>query len=300
MILTCPQCASRYEVADGSVPPQGRTVRCAGCSASWRAEPVGAEHPPLDLRSEPALEAPPEQAKPAASGLPKSIRAKNEARRRTREAAVAGAVWGVLGALLLGVIGGAALFRVEVVRLWPRAAGAYATVGLPVNPTGLAPENIQAGPGLKNGHAAVLVSGVVRNVERRPHDPVPLRIALLDKNGKPLAHQLVNLPHGRLAPGQTRPFAAAFLDPPSASAGVQIEFALDLAEKVPPKPGVHAPKGHGEPERHVARGGDHLRGAVEPSHVAGPAPKEAVALPASDPHALPAAAEANTHRPHEG
>jgi predicted Zn finger-like uncharacterized protein len=286
MILTCPECASRYQVEDASIPPQGRTVRCASCGAAWRAEAARSDEPPLELHpSEPEDASDAESAKPASAALPKKIRAKHEARRRTRDAAVAGAVWAVLAATLVAVIGGAALFRVEVVRLWPRTAGTYAKVGLTVNPTGLAPENIQAGPGLKDGHAAVIVSGVVRNVETRPHDLVPLRIALLDKTGKALVRQVLQMPVGRLQPGQTRPFTMAFLDPPSDSANVQVEFALDL---VPAK------------TRMAQAPALKLRGPVDPTLPPMPAPQEAQPLPPNSPYALPGAADGVTPRPHEG
>ncbi len=319
MILTCPECASRYQVADDSVPPQGRTVRCAGCGASWRAEAMKAEPPPLELMSEPAPEAEPEAVKPAGSALPKTFRAKTEAVRRTRSAAVAGAVWGAMGVAVAGLVVAASLFRVDVVRMWPRTAGAYAKVGLTVNPTGLAPENVLAGPGLQNGHAAVVVTGMIRNVETRSHDPAPIRIALLDKGGKTLITQVVNLPPGRLQPGQTRPFSTAFLDPPSAAANVQVEFVLDVhtpahdeghgkadnhgkaehakAEHAEPAPG--APAHDAEPriaEADLAR----LRGPAQPVLPPAPTPKNAQPLPADSPYALPAAAQANTHHPHEG
>ena len=106
MILTCPECASRYQVEDASIPPQGRTVRCASCGVAWRAEAAKPEESPLDLNAaEPEDVSDADPAKPAAATLPKKIRAKHEARRRTREAAVAGAVWGVLAATLVAVIG---------------------------------------------------------------------------------------------------------------------------------------------------------------------------------------------------
>jgi predicted Zn finger-like uncharacterized protein len=329
MILTCPECASRYQVADDSVPPQGRTVRCAGCGASWRAEAMKAEPPPLELKPEPAPAVEPETVKPASSDLPKTFRAKTEAVRRTRSAAVAGAVWGAMGVAVIALVAGAALFRVDVVRMWPRTAGAYAKVGLTVNPTGLAPENVLAGPGLQNGHAAVVVTGMVRNVETRSHDPAPIRVALLDKGGKTLITQVVNLPPGRLQPGQTRPFSTAFLDPPSAAANVQVEFVLDAPKPAhgegAAKPDAHGKAGHGaqahgqaehakdehaEPahgapehaERpHIAEADlARLRGPAQPVLPPAPAPKPATSLPADSPYALPAAAQANTHHPHEG
>ena len=39
MILSCPQCDTKYVVKDGAIPPGGRQVRCASCKHSWHQEP---------------------------------------------------------------------------------------------------------------------------------------------------------------------------------------------------------------------------------------------------------------------
>lgn len=39
MILTCPECGTRYVVKDGAIPPGGRQVRCASCKHSWHQDP---------------------------------------------------------------------------------------------------------------------------------------------------------------------------------------------------------------------------------------------------------------------
>ncbi|NNC48505.1 MAG: hypothetical protein HKO13_08765 [Sphingomonas sp.] len=39
MMLTCPNCATRYVVKDGSIGPKGRKVRCASCAHSWHQDP---------------------------------------------------------------------------------------------------------------------------------------------------------------------------------------------------------------------------------------------------------------------
>ena len=39
MIVTCPECAARYRLADGAIPPEGRSMRCASCQNRWFALP---------------------------------------------------------------------------------------------------------------------------------------------------------------------------------------------------------------------------------------------------------------------
>ncbi len=41
MILTCPECGTKYVVKDGAIPDGGRKVRCASCKHSWHQDPEG-------------------------------------------------------------------------------------------------------------------------------------------------------------------------------------------------------------------------------------------------------------------
>ncbi|HWF00863.1 MAG TPA: zinc-ribbon domain-containing protein [Caulobacteraceae bacterium] len=43
MILTCPRCATRYEVDETDIRPEGRLVRCSACDQQWRAFSDGRE-----------------------------------------------------------------------------------------------------------------------------------------------------------------------------------------------------------------------------------------------------------------
>lgn len=306
-------------VDDDRIGPQGRKVRCASCGGSWRAMPEGAAGAPEPASfasvAEPAtLEIPAaEDAAVRAPSLPQKIRAKAKAEERTRKAVGAGVVWGALGAMVLAIVGGAALFRVDIVRVWPRTAGAYAKVGLSVNPTGLAPEGVQASAGLKNGHAAVIVSGMIRNIETAPQEPVPVRVSLLDKSGKKLVNEVVALAPGKLAPGQTRPFTVAFLDPPSAGVNVEVSFVLDAPK---PKadhghgakdhaPKAQAPDAHGGGHEQAAADGHApvLRGRADAELPMQAVPTAAHSLPADSPYALPAATQAQGQphiNPHDG
>jgi predicted Zn finger-like uncharacterized protein len=251
MILTCPECATSYFAADSSIG-EGRVVRCSACGASWRAEPAR----PLDLRVEPeagAIAAEPRTADEElisrhsselpGDRLPKAFRARAQADRRVREAAVQGVVWAGMGASLALVLVLAIVFRADVVRLWPRAAGAYAAVRLPVNPVGLTIEDVHARPSLQDGHPALIVSGEVRNIRPEAIGSPPLKVVLRDKDGRPLLTRTVDPPDGLVPPGQSRRFSLNLLDPPQGATASDITFAslkarpvATLASRVPAAP----------------------------------------------------------------
>ncbi|MBC7669320.1 MAG: zinc-ribbon domain-containing protein, partial [Gemmatimonadaceae bacterium] len=179
MILTCPECASRYFVDDSKVGAAGRVVRCASCGARWTARNEDAldlfdEPSAADLAADPAMAAldgptnpvdDPDAPVSALPGeeLPKVFRARADAERRLKEAKTTGVIWGGMVAVMVIILVGAGVFRLNVAHLWPSTAGAYASVGLPVNPAGLVNENIKAEPSLEDGHPAVTITGIMRN-----------------------------------------------------------------------------------------------------------------------------------------
>ena len=111
-----PEPAPRF-VPEAQAEPEAETV----------AAPT--DSPEVAAASEPAPLSPaypkPGKKKPGAAGAQK------------REGAVAALVWAGLAVFLAGILGAAAFYRVEVVRLAPRLASAYAAAGLPVNTVGL-------------------------------------------------------------------------------------------------------------------------------------------------------------------
>ena len=180
MILTCPECATRYFVDDARVGAKGREVRCAACGKRWVAT---REDEPMDLgppaatpvvetsAPEPEVAPPPSIDAPAdelpADELPKVFRQKAQTRAMEREAATSGAIWAALAGGLVVLVAAVILLRQDIAQIWPRAAGAYARIGLPVNLVGLTIEGQHAQPMLKDGHADLAVSGTLRNIRNK-------------------------------------------------------------------------------------------------------------------------------------
>ena len=283
MILTCPECATSYFAADSAIG-EGRVVRCSSCGSSWRAEPPR----PLDLRVDPevgalASEAPSADeelfTKPTSElkgeVLPKAFRARAQADQRVREATVQGAVWAGMGAGLAAILVMAAVFRADVVRLWPQAAGAYAAVRLPVNPVGLTIEDVHALPSLQDGHPALIVSGQVRNIRPVALASPPLKVVLRDKDGHALVTRTADPPDGVVPPGQSRRFSLNLIDPPAGAVAADIDFA-QLKAKTAATLASHATlraQALPEPQAMTLR----VTGA-----------EDAQPLPAGSPYALPA------------
>jgi len=254
MILTCPDCATSYYVPDNAVGGAGRKVRCATCGFAWHAEPTEPDEPFLAppprarrAAAQPAVEAeeeelaeelyeePPDELgsaeEPALAEAPEPeeeppvfATAPPRAALRLGPRAVQAIAWGGAAAAVALVVALALMFRSDVVRVWPPAAGAYARIGLPVNAVGLALQEVSARRQFQGGRQALVVSGVVKNVRAEPVAPPPLSVTFLDRKGKVLAVKTAPAAAGPLASGAARSFSVSMADPPAAASELEVSF----------------------------------------------------------------------------
>src|ERR1043166_7735774 len=66
MILTCPECATRYQTDATKFPPQGRNVRCAKCGHVWHQAPQQPEPDEEAVAAAPTAPAAPVYERPEA------------------------------------------------------------------------------------------------------------------------------------------------------------------------------------------------------------------------------------------
>ena len=283
MILTCPACATSYFVDDAKIGSEGRTVRCASCGERWLAKLPQEDAPPAPVvsderRAESAaarraqrLKEAQEAAQAAASAEdgPILFAAQTRSRKKTGPQISPMLITAGMAVGVVALLGAAVVMRVDVVRIWPQSASAFALVGLAPNPTGLALEGIKADRILKDGQAALSVTGAIRNVSNSALIAPPLRITLTDPAGKTLAVQIAK-PDGVTIPvGAVRYFAVSIIDPPALARDMDVDFVLD-------KPVQKAPPANGSDKRPGSAGSAPPHGAA----------KDVKPLPAGSPYAL--------------
>jgi predicted Zn finger-like uncharacterized protein len=296
MILTCPECATRYFVPDDKVGPDGRTVKCASCGHRWHAEKT---QPDLELFDDPELGALSREVQGAEAAktepvedlsdlpgpeIPKVLRQRKDNERKVREAAAVGVVWAGMAAGLAVLVAMAVVFRGNVVELWPKSAAAYASVGLPVNRVGLTLEQVKAEPTLQDGHAALSVTGLMRNIEDRTVMAPPLTVVLLSPDGHRVGGKIAAAEDPAIPPGETRQFAIVLLDPPANAKTLEVAFVYDAGAGKAVRAAVHM-----APARGPSPASASLRGAAAPP-AAVPPPMDAplaAPLPQDHPDALP-------------
>lgn len=69
MIITCPECGTKFSIADDVLGERGRKVRCFKCGATWHQMPEGAETTSMPPLAAEPMEPPPQAVRPPAPPL---------------------------------------------------------------------------------------------------------------------------------------------------------------------------------------------------------------------------------------
>lgn len=240
MILTCPSCSTRYFADAATLGPKGRSVRCAACGHIWQAfaeddandRDAATSVDPLDHLEE---NAPASVAKPTARRTAvDELRAKRHRRSRRARAYVAAGAWSGVAATFLVVLGLAYAFRVDVVRIWPQTASAYAAVGLDTTARGLVFERLVAERSFENGEPVLQISATVRNVTGREL-PVPyVRVSLRDAGRGEVFGWTVALEADSLAGHGSTRFTTRVARPPLDAQDMELRFIDEPQGRVTP------------------------------------------------------------------
>jgi hypothetical protein len=174
--------------------------------------------------------------------------------------------WAISLSLLIGALGAAAIYRTDIVRLWPKSATAFAAVGMPANLYGVDIRDITITSFADDKGPRVEIKGILQSLSRTPEFIPYLKVSLVDGKGFERLSWMVDPGIEKLAPGKAHPFASSrsnpvrgslkavitFADPPRRGPGRKLgppagKSGLKKSEPpVPARPATGPMVGHGE------------------------------------------------------
>ncbi|MDX2101067.1 MAG: hypothetical protein EAZ99_01285 [Alphaproteobacteria bacterium] len=220
MIVTCPNCASRYLVDPQVLGADGRKVRCANCGHVWHQTPPPDMAKPVDL-APPVTEPRP---LPEGSNLPAMPEEDAPRRRGTMIG------WLVFLVVVFGTAAGLIVGRQQVVAAWPPAARLYGLIGLDdvsVAGAGLEirdPES-QRVDGVDS--SVLVVQATIANISSRPRAVPEIRVVARNAQRQDLKVWTFSSGIPALLPSDRASFRRELADPPEGAAELAITFATE-------------------------------------------------------------------------
>ena len=264
MIITCPHCQTKYQVAYEAIGSAGRKVQCAQCQQAWQQQPLPAEDvadpdrmPAFEALSEDALDEVMEAEERAAAAEAEARRAKEKAAEEARQQAAAAKMEAallrkrqrdfsrrqtamaaelplaklrrslrILAVLLLGAVLAVLYFgRIQVVERFPAMAGVYEAMGLGVNVVGLDFAEVTSLRTLRDGKDVLLVSAQIVGLMPEPVAVPAVVVTLLDDEGRGIYEWSVTPSVRDLMAGERSTLDTQLPLPPGNATRVRLSFA---------------------------------------------------------------------------
>jgi predicted Zn finger-like uncharacterized protein len=233
MILTCPACATRYQVDEAKFPPLGRQVRCAKCGHNWHQagpEPETAPEPePAAIAAAPESPPAPVRIDPPSHGAVGRPRAPAPADPRERASLLPmlGVALGWVGLIAVVLLIGlsAVRYRQEITVIWPQSAGVYSRLGMSVNVQGIDFDKVDYHRESEDGQVVLAVTGqIVNHGTRELPVPQTVRVTLSDASNHEIYHWDFTPEAQTLRAGQSIPFLTRLSSPPATARHLEVRF----------------------------------------------------------------------------
>jgi predicted Zn finger-like uncharacterized protein len=254
MILTCPNCASRFLISAEALAPSGRRVKCSACGTQWFQAPDSdaaddeTQSPPARLIDEdiphsvkphPSEESPLPHEELSASALRKNI-------------AGYGAAFGVFCA----VFGVLLLAKPLLVASWPASASLYERLGFAVAlpGEGLVFDRLKA---VADAGGALHVEGLIINLTRKTQAVPLIEVSLRTIKGEILKQWYIQPPQAEIAGEQNVPFKAQYSEGLSGAENINLQFVLTPDSKTALKGGDNIPAPPADAPADPHAGGSH-------------------------------------------
>lgn len=286
MILTCPNCTTRFILSATVLAPEGRNVKCSNCEEIWHELPdpdeLGDVEQPVDI---------PESVKPVPEGSSVPVLhdevADKEYSKMPMSYAAAACVFIFTFTLFL-------LLHQPIAGIWPSTHYVYGVFGMEprVPGEGLVFDKLKAVAGSDHGKEGLSIEGNIINLAAGTKK-VPMIKASLRKQGGEISDQwFIEPPEKKIAAEKTIAFHAQKEGETGQASEVSLQFVL-RAKLDEPK--TDEEDGDNTPA-HDPDGSAHPNGGAKDSksspHASAPPHPESS-------HASPEKAPDDHHRPHK-
>jgi predicted Zn finger-like uncharacterized protein len=241
MILTCPECSTRYLIEPTVLGTEGRMVRCSKCDNTWVQTPVEDAADPVEAAEDvdteqqatedgAAEEATTEEVDPfeaAAERRARRAAAAAPAAGRERRSRAAAVLWTLLIMSMVGVLGAGFVLRDNVIQMWPAAEQLYRMAGLEraAPGAGLGFRNVSWKASSQGDDRLLTIKGEVANISKDVLTVPDIQGVLFDKNNRELQRWTFKAPEGRLLPGENVAFSTELKNPAAGYSRLTIVFA---------------------------------------------------------------------------
>ena len=228
MIITCPNCETRFNVEPAHLLPNGRTVKCGKCGHLWT------ERPPSDMPrrvddttiSFDDLPSTTDNVDDVANFFerrPQSS-ATNDARRSASGQAIG---WSIFVLVVVGVLGASVLARNTLIAWWPPSQALFELAGLSGGKVGngLEIRNVTYTQKIEDEKPTLVIVGEVVNKTSQPIDIPKLRGSLLDIRQREVYAWVFTPKQQRIQPGQVMVFDSSIREPPRNARQIAVTFA---------------------------------------------------------------------------
>ena len=222
MIVSCPSCATRYDLPEQSLGHDGAAIRCRACGHRW-----------VEARAVQVIDVSPMPVAPRAHESEREVERLVAASQAARDAfllnrrrkAAENRAWACFVAAMLLPVALLALFPETVVRAAPAAARLYEKAGVKVNIYGLEVRKVTQEHMIVDGVRLLTIKGEIVNVSDADRKIPALRFGLqTNERGEVYAWTLDSAVRP-LRPGETTIFSTRVASPPEAARKVEIRFA---------------------------------------------------------------------------
>ena len=225
MILSCPSCATRFDLPASRFAPEGTIIKCASCGHSW-----------LEARAVEILTVTPGKLPSVIENgfepdyeIRRLVEASRDAeenfaaRRRQKNRRLAG--WAGFAAAVLTPLVFAGLFPENIVTIAPATVSAYRAVGQDVNIYGLDFRRVELQHLVVDGTRILAIKGEIANVSGKEQKIPWLRFGLRDDGNSEVYDWTLDAGARPLRPGEITNFVTRVASPPETAKNVEIRFA---------------------------------------------------------------------------